>query len=179
MNEIVSLIKSEIDKQDTIHNQLVGRKVIQNKFSRGLLNNLLISDALHLMNKINVKSVKDTIDFINLFNKHDFDYMKCQLENNRVTSWEQILNNDYFKKSDSIENVLEKYKTWTDIIKDKNANEIIKLNNKLIYYSIPLFNKRRNYALIYRETSASGTLFILKRKQDDWIYFGRSLVWIE
>ena len=61
------------------------------------------------MSKTNIKSKKDIIDFKTFFTKEDFEYMKCQLKQNKMSDWQQLVKKEYFKKNDSIKNLIAKH----------------------------------------------------------------------
>ncbi|AUC85731.1 hypothetical protein CW731_10720 [Polaribacter sp. ALD11] len=170
---------NEIRKQSQDCNRLIGSNVIEKPLGEKL-DNFLMSEAFELMSKIKIKSKNDIIDFTQFFTKEDFDYMKCQLSNNKVKNWKQILNKeDFFIKSDSISNTLKKYKNFGDILANKNYQNILETRGRYLYYSIPLFSKNKKYALLYRETISSGSLFILKNLNNEWTYYAKGTVWIE
>lgn len=129
------------------------------------------------MSKTNIKSKKDIIDFKTFFTKEDFEYMKCQLKQNKMSDWQQLVKKEYFKKNDSIKNLIARHQTLKDLYKVKNYQEILNLKKSYFYYSIPLLSKDRKHAIIYRETSSSGSLFILKKNKNKRTYFANGLVW--
>lgn len=176
INYIEVFIKDEIIKLDN-SNQILDSKVLEKPNSGNSLADFLIPEAFHLMSKIKVKSKKDIIDFTKIFNQEDFNYMKCQVKYNKIKNWKQILKNRSFKKSDSIISVLRKYKGWGDIYKAENLQEILRLRSRYLYYSIPLFSKDKKHAIVYRETSGSGSLFVFKKLNNKWALYGRSFVW--
>ena len=176
INEVKNFMSNEIKKQYQEWNYLVSSVVID-KSSGEKLKKFLVPEAFELMSKI--KSKNDTIDFTQFFTKEDFDYMKCQLINNKIKNWKQIINNEIFIKSDSITKTLKKYKSFGEILINENYQNILDIRGRYLYYSIPLFNKNKEYMLLYRETISSGSLFILKNKNNEWIYYAKETVWIE
>ena len=176
VSDIKNLIKDEIIQLEK-NNYIIDNEVLEKVNSTRSLTIFLKQEAFQLISKINIKSKKDIIDFKKFFKQEHFDYMKCQLKHNRIKDWKQLLKNQSFKKNDSIKNVLSKYKPWGDIYKEKKDKEILRLRSKYFYYSIPLFSRDKEYALIYRETSSSGSLFILKRINGHWTHYAISFVW--
>lgn len=87
------------------------------------------------MSKTNIKSKKDIIDFKTFFTKEDFEYMKCQLKQNKMSDWQQLVKKEYFKKNDSIKNLIARHQTLKDLYKVKNYQEI--LNLKKVISIIP------------------------------------------
>lgn len=132
------------------------------------------------MRKIKIKNVNDTLDLKYLFDAKNIEYMKCQLKASvNLKSWKSLLKNDYFKDNDSIKKILAKYKTRKDIYESGKANEILSLKSSYYRYSIPLFNKKGNYAVLYREDDAHGALFVLKKEREKWTHYAMKLHWIE
>ncbi len=87
------------------------------------------------MSKTNIKSKKDIIDFKTFFTKEDFEYMKCQLKQNKMSDWQQLVKKEYFKKNDSIKNLIARHQILKDLYKVKNYQEI--LNLKKVISIIP------------------------------------------
>lgn len=176
LNDTKSFIKNEIEDLKKI-NKIVDSKVLK-KISNDFLTIFLNKEAFALMRKIKIESKRDIIDFTSFFTKEDFNYMKCQLKSNKIKNWKQLVESNIFKKNDSIKKVLSKYKQKTDVYSDKKSLEILRLRKKLFYYSLPLFSKDLKHAILYRETLSSGSLFILKKINNEWIYYASSFVWI-
>ncbi|CAL2089922.1 hypothetical protein [Tenacibaculum sp. 190524A05c] len=147
------LIKQELITQKEQLNTVIHQNVLKKTISNESFELFLKSEGLSMMSKIEIKSKKDIIDFTKFFDSNDFEYMRCQLKQNEIDNWKQLIEKDYFKTNNS--------------------------NNKRLSYSIPLFSVNQNYALIYRETIASGNLFLLKRTNGKWEYFAKQLVWID
>jgi len=87
------------------------------------------------VSKTNIKSKKDIIDFKTFFTKEDFEYMKCQLKQNKMSDWQQLVKKEYFKKNDSIKNLIARHQILKDLYKVKNYQEI--LNLKKVISIIP------------------------------------------
>lgn len=175
-NEIERFIKNEIiefSKKD----YFLDTHIITKAFSEKPLEVFLNPNAFAFMRKIGSVSQGKVIDFKKLFSRDDFNYMICQLKENEIKNWRQILEKSSFKKSDSIKNILNNYKTWKVIYNSDKSQEILELKKNYLKYSIPLFNKDRNYALVFRENSFSGNLLILKKINQKWVYFATSFVW--
>lgn len=150
---IKELIKQELITQKEQFNTVIHQNVLKKTISNENFELYLKHESLSMMSKIEIKSKKDIIDFTKFFDNKDFEYMRCQLRQNKIDNWKQLIEKDYFKTNNS--------------------------NNKRLSYSIPLFSVNQNYALIYRETIASGSLFLLKRTNGKWEYFAKQLVWID
>lgn len=176
ITEIQNFIKAEIDELSNL-NYIIDSKIIEETSSKEPLIFFLRKEAFELVSKTNIKSKKDIIDFKTFFTKEDFEYMKCQLKQNKMSDWQQLVKKEYFKKNDSIKNLIARHQTLKDLYKVKNYQEILNLKKSYFYYSIPLLSKDREHAIIYRETSSSGSLFILKKIKNKWTYFATGLVW--
>lgn len=61
--------------------------------------------------------------------------MKCQLKQNKMSDWQQLVKKEYFKKNDSIKNLIARHQTLKDLYKVKNYQEI--LNLKKVISIIP------------------------------------------
>lgn len=148
INQIRSLILSENDKMKNYN------KKINNSVALKISNNnnykidcLLNPKAFKMVSKLEIKSEADVVDFTKFFSEEDFKYMKCQYQSNKIKSWSEVIDNDSINKDDGI------------------------------YYSIPFFNKKGNYALVYREHLNSGDVLILKRNKDQWTDYALGFIW--
>ena len=61
--------------------------------------------------------------------------MKCQLKQNKMSDWQQLVKKEYFKKNDSIKNLIARHQILKDLYKVKNYQEI--LNLKKVISIIP------------------------------------------
>lgn len=176
--EVKNFIKREIER-NLKKEMYISSRVLEKLSTGDSIESLLKNEAFFLVKKINLKTKKDLIDFTKFFEKEDFDFFKCQLKNDKIKNWKDVLSKEDFKKSDSIANILNKYKSNQGILKEKNYRELLKFNNNFLFLSKPLFTKDKQFAILYRETVSSGSLYVLKKVNDKWIYFARGFVWIE
>lgn len=152
-------------------------KEIATSARRNKIESFLKGSSLELMTRIDIKSQKEDIDFTKFFSDEDFNYMKCQLKESNIKDWRVILPRRYFKDNDNIKKTIEQYKSVYDIAKSKERDKIIQYRRGFYKYSIPLFNKSGNYALVYRETISSGNLWLLKKENDQWVHYAVLLLW--
>lgn len=150
---IKELVEQEFITQKNKFDNVIYNKVLEQTISKENLELFLKSEGFSMMTKIEIKSEKDIIDFTNFFSTKDFEYMRCQLKQNKIDNWKQILERKHFETSNIAENTLS--------------------------YSVPLFSTDQNHALIYRETVGSGSLFLLKKSNGKWEYLAKQLIWID
>ncbi|MFY7711437.1 hypothetical protein ACOSQB_12510 [Tenacibaculum sp. MEBiC07804] len=147
---IKELIKQELITQKDSFDNVIDHKVLNRTISKETLEIFLKPEALSMMTKIEIKSEKDIIDFTSFFNDKDFEFMHCQLNQNKINNWKQLIESSFFNS-----------------------------NKNRLSYSIPLFSIDKNYALIYRESIASGSLFLLKKSNEKWKHYAKQLIWID
>lgn len=150
---IKELVEQEFITQKNKFDNVIYNKVLEQTISKENLELFLKPDGFSMMTKIEIRSEKDIIDFTNFFSAKDFEYMRCQLKQNKIDNWKQLLERKHFETSNTAENTLS--------------------------YSVPLFSTDQNHALIYRETMGSGSLFLLKKSNGKWEYYAKQLVWID
>lgn len=142
-------------------------------------NNFLQPKTFRMMRKLNIKNKADQIDFTKFFSDEDFEYMKCQLKENTIENWKNVMPKGFFHKADSVRKVIKKHNTFKKIMDSENSNKIRSARGKVRYCTIPLFDKAHNHLLVYRETSGSGDLRIFKKQDNEWTSFAMLLIWIE
>lgn len=175
---ILNFIRSEIGREQRRGN-FIGKQILNRNSNGEPLEVLFKAEAFHLVRKLKLETEDDVIDFTKFFKENDFEYFKCQLKKSKLQNWDEILIDESFRKSDSIFKYLKQFKSQNDILKQTNYKKNIELNNRILFYSIPFFSTNGKYALIYRETVSSGSLYILKKVNDNWEYYATGLVWIE
>lgn len=89
------------------------------------------------------KSKEDIVNYRELFSKEDFDFMKCQIDKNSIDLWSDIINKE-----------------------ELNTESIDK--KREVFYSVPIFDKDKNYAFLYVETLNGGNLKVYSKSGDDW-----------
>lgn len=142
------------------------------------IESLLKGSSLSSMTRINIKTKGENIDFTSLFSEEDFKYMRCQLNQGKaIKDWKPILHSKYFKKNYEIKRILNKNQSIYDILKSKNKEKILEYRKSFFKYSLPLFNKLGDYALIYRENRSSGDLWLLKKENNQWSPYAVLSLW--
>ena len=142
-------------------------------------NDFLKPNTFTIMRKLNINDKADQIDFTKFFSDEDFEYMKCQLKENTIDNWKQLMPKGVFYKADSVQKVIKKNNTLKKINASGNTNEILSARGKLRYYSIPLFDKAHNHAIVYQQSYGSGSLLIFKKQDNGWVSFALLLIWIQ
>jgi hypothetical protein len=138
---------TESDKMNYNIKKINDIVVLKNSINKKNIDYLFNSAALKMVSKLEIKSEADVVDFTKFFSEEDFKYMKCQYQSNKI-------------------------KYWSEVLDDKITN-----SHDGIYYSIPFFNKKGNYALVYREHINSGDVLILKRNKGQWTDYALGFVW--
>lgn len=142
-------------------------------------NDFLKPKTFTMMRKLSIKNKADQIDFTTFFSEEDFEYMKCQLRQNAIDNWKQLMPKGFFHKADS---VLEKVRKKNKLKSNRdsiNNRDVLLSSGKFRWFSIPLFNKDHNYAIVYQQTSGSGSLLVFEKQDDDWDSFATLLIWIQ
>jgi hypothetical protein len=179
-SEVTKLVKDEINNMRKQVKFYLASDILIKAAGEKKIDYFLNERFFGAMRKIDTKNVNDTLNLEHLFSQEDIVYMKCQLKaSNTVKDWKTILKNEYFKDNDSIKKILVKYKTLKDMYESGKMKKISSLRSSYYYYSIPLFNKKRNFAVIYREDYAHGAFLILKKEKKKWIHYATRLYWIE
>ncbi|QMU64491.1 MAG: hypothetical protein GKR88_09485 [Flavobacteriaceae bacterium] len=152
-NEIKSLMQNHLQLYNE-NESYVKRKIIQNlSYGNRKLEDLFNPDRFLLIRNFKIKSEKDIIHFGGFFGKQDFISMKNQIKSNKFKYWSEFIGEDYFLT--------------------KKTNE----KQTKIAFSIPVFAKKNNFAIIYIEFPTSGELRILKKINNEWEYIATGLVW--
>ena len=61
-------------------------------------NDFLKPNTFTIMRKLNINDKADQIDFTKFFSDEDFEYMKCQLKENTIDNWKQLMPKGFFIK---------------------------------------------------------------------------------
>jgi len=61
-------------------------------------NDFLKPNTFTIMRKLNINDKADQIDFTKFFCDEDFEYMKCQLKENTIDNWKQVMPKGFFIK---------------------------------------------------------------------------------
>lgn len=118
------------------------------------LEDLITPSLFSSIQNFNIKSEKDLIKFDTFFTKEEFASMKKQIENSKVKKWSELIGRKFL-------NTQQKQKF-----------------EKYFSFSTPAFNKDKNLAVIYIESSNSGDLRVYKKRNSGvWEYFATGLVW--
>lgn len=106
----------------------------------------------NIKNFKNVNTIEDIIDFTELFDEEDYKFMKLQFKENKIETWENIIDYDFTPTEDG----------------------------NYYFYSLPVFSKNKKYAVIYVENLYSGYINVLKinKTSHQWEVFAKGLVWI-
>ena len=86
--------------------------------------------------------------------RKEFSSMQSQIKNNPFKKWSEILGRKYFRNKSNKE-----YKHY-------------------ISYSIPVFNKTKEWAFVYVEYPNSGELWAYRKIEHEWTRIGTGMIWI-
>ena len=179
-NELVEFVNQHFgelsDNGYFVVSEVLKYKVLEKR--GGGWNNFLQPKTFRMMRKINIKNEADQIDFTKFFSDEDFEYMKCQLKENTIENWKHVMPKVFFHKADSVRKVIKKHNTFKKIMDSDNSNEIRSARGKVRYFTIPLFDKAHNYAIVYQQTYGSGSILMFKKQDNGWTGFAMLLIWI-
>lgn len=179
--ELVEFVNLLFEKLNDQGNLVVSEVLSYNELEKrgNGWNDFLKPNTFTMMRKLNIKNKADQIDFTKFFSDEDFEYMKCQLKENTIDNWKQVMPKGVFYKADSIREVIKKHNTLKKINASENTNEILSARGELRYYSIPLFDKAHNHAIVYQQSYGSGSLLIFKKQDNGWVSYALLLFWIQ
>lgn len=174
-SQIINFIESRIYDAHK-NNHFISSKVLEftrmkNASFDYLLNTEFTKVKHNSENALEASDIKIT----GLLNDEEIGYLKCQYQNIRIKNWKEVMSDSLFIMSDSIQKEIKSFKETKNFFDPK----YLKISNKMVLYSIPLFSKSMNYAILYQETVASGSLYIYRKKDKNWEIYASSLMWIE
>ena len=179
-NELIEFVNQHFkklsDNGNLVVSEVLSFKEIE-KRANGW-NDILKPKTFTTMRKLDIKNKADQIDFTKFFSDEDFEYMKCQLRENTIENWKHVMPKGFFHKADSVRKVIKKHNTFKKIMDSDNSNEIRSARGKVRYFTIPLFDKAHNYAIVYQQTYGSGSILMFKKQDNGWTGFAMLLIWI-
>lgn len=151
LSEIQNIIQNEADKFKDSEFKLSSN--ILNSYKSNSIDTLCSDNFFwNIKNFKNVNTIEDIIDFTELFDEEDYKFMKLQFKENKIETWENIIDYDFTPTEDG----------------------------NYYFYSLPVFSKNKKYAVIYVENLYSGYINVLKinKTSHQWEVFAKGLVWI-
>lgn len=160
-SEIQKIMQNEANRYETSKYRL-SPKVLKLHKDKNRIDTLYSDNYFWAIRNTDIKSMEDVIDFTVLFDEEDYQYMKQQLKENSLTSWDGFIIHD-FKKD---------VKTNSNL---RNIRGISYFRN----YALPVFSKDHLYAIVYAESLYGGSLIVFKKNIEGiWTPFASGMVWI-
>lgn len=136
------------------HHIFINDKVLKKTWNNKSLESLIRPEKFVSIQKFSITTKKDVIQFHTLFTEKEFSSMKRQIKNRKIKKWSQLVGTKYILTH-------QKQKA-----------------KKHFSFSIPVFNKNKDFAIIYTETSNSGDIRVYKKNNlGIWKYFASGSVW--
>ena len=98
--ELVEFVNVLFEKLNDKGNLVVSEVLSYNELEKrgNGWNDFLKPNTFTMMRKLNINDKADQIDFTKFFSDEDFEYMKCQLKENTIDNWKQVMPKGFFIK---------------------------------------------------------------------------------
>lgn len=159
--EIQKIMQHVANRLETTKYRL-SPEVLKLHKSKNKIDTLYSDDFFWTIKNTDIESIEDIIDFTILFDDEDYQYMKQQVKENSLSSWDGFIKYDFKKVVKNNSNL-------------NNYRGISYYRN----YSLPVLSKNHLYAIVYAESLYGGSLIVFKKNINGiWTPFAGGMVWI-